>query len=73
MATPIFPAMKFLVILILAAEPIILPFNNTLTCFEQGQAYIETIATYYEQTDILNQGWYTQKGKLVYGFYCDIE
>ena len=36
--------MKFLVILILAAEPIILPFNNALTCFEQGQAYIEKIA-----------------------------
>ena len=52
MATPIFPAMKFLVILILAAEPIILPFNNALTCFEQGQAYIETIATYYEQNVI---------------------
>ena len=65
--------MKFLVILILAAEPIILPLNNTLTCFEQGQAYIETIATYYEQTDNINQGWYTQNGKLVYGFYCDIE
>ena len=65
--------MKFLVILILAAEPIILPFNNALTCFEQGQAYIETIATYYEQTDTINQGWYTANGKLVYGFYCGIE
>ena len=72
MATPIFPEMKFLVILILAAEPIILPFNNALTCSEQGQAYIETIATYHEQTDNSNQGWYTKKGKLVYGFYCDI-
>ena len=73
MATPIFPEMKFLVILILAAEPIILPLNNALTCSEQGQAYIETIATYYEQTDTINQGWYTVNGKLVYGFYCDIE
>ena len=73
MATPIFPAMKFLVILILSAEPIILPFNNSFTCSEQGQAYIETIATYYEQTDTINQGWYTVNGKLVYGFYCDIE
>ena len=66
MATPIFPAMKFLVILILAAEPIILPFNNALTCFEQGQAYIEPIATSYEQTDNINQGWYTPNGKWVY-------
>tara|TARA_R110002096_G_scaffold56135_1_gene143640 strand:+ start:290 stop:481 length:192 start_codon:yes stop_codon:yes gene_type:complete len=63
--------MKFLVILILAAEPIILPFNNSLTCSQQGQAYIETIAKYYDQTDTLNQGWYTEKGKLVYGFYCE--
>jgi len=65
--------MKYLIILILSAEPIILPFNNALTCFEQGQSYIETIAQYYNQTDTLDQGWYTEKGKLVYGFYCDIE
>ena len=71
MAITIFPEMKFLVILILAAEPIILPFNNSLTCSQQGQAYIETIAKYYDQTDTLNQGWYTEKGKLVYGFYCE--
>ena len=64
--------MKYLIILILSAEPIILPFNNSLSWSEQGQAYIETIATYYEQTDTINQGWYTKKGKLVYGFYCDI-
>ena len=71
MAITIFSEMKFLVILILAAEPIILPFNNSLTCSQQGQAYIETIAKYYDQTDTLNQGWYTEKGKLVYGFYCE--
>jgi hypothetical protein len=71
MAITILPEMKFLVILILAAEPIILPFNNSLTCSQQGQAYIETIAKYYDQTDTLNQGWYTEKGKLVYGFYCE--
>jgi hypothetical protein len=65
--------MKYLIILILSAEPIILPFNNALTCFEQGQSYIETISQYYNQTDTLDQGWYTEKGKLVYGFYCDIE
>ena len=49
------------------------PKSDALTCFEQGQAYIETIAKYYDKTDTLNQGWYTEKGKLVYGFYCDIE
>ena len=65
--------MKFLVILILAADPIILPFNNALTCFEQGQAYIEKTFNYYYQTDTKDQGWYTTNGKLVYGFYCDIE
>ena len=65
--------MKYLVVLILSANPVILPFNTSLTCFEQGQSYIETIAKYYDKTDTLNQGWYTEKGKLVYGFYCDIE
>ena len=64
--------MKFLVILILSANPIVLPFNNSLTCFEQGQAYIETISTYYYKSLTKDQGWYTKKGKLVYGFYCDI-
>jgi len=72
MAATIHQEMKFLIILILSANPIVLPFNNSLTCFEQGQAYVEKIATYYEQTDTINQGWYTTKGKLVYGFYCDI-
>jgi len=64
--------MKFLVILILSANPIILPFNNSLSCFEQGQAYIEKISTYYYKSLTKDQGWYTEKGKLVYGFYCDI-
>ena len=65
--------MEYLVILILSTNPIILPFDPFLSCSQQGQAYIETIATYYDQTDTINQGWYTEKGKLVYGFYCDIE
>ena len=64
--------MKYLVILILSANPIILPFNNSLSCFEQGQAYIEKISTYYYKSFTKDQGWYTEKGKLVYGFYCDI-
>ena len=64
--------MKYLVILILSANPIVLPFNNSLTCFEQGQAYIEKISTYYYKSLTKDQGWYTEKGKLVYGFYCDI-
>ena len=72
MAITILPEMKFLVILILAAEPIILPFNNSLTCSQQGQAYIEKISTYYYKSLTKDQGWYTTKGKLVYGFYCDI-
>ena len=54
--------MKFLVILILAAEPIILPFNNALTCFEQGQAYIEKTFNYYYQSYTKDQGLYTTNG-----------
>jgi hypothetical protein len=61
--------MKYIIILLLASDSIYVPFNENLTCAEQGQAIIETIATYHESG--LEQGWYTKKGKLVYGFYCE--
>ena len=63
--------MKQLVILILLSNPIVLPFEEGLTCSQQGDAYIEKIATYSDQTDTRDQGWYTSKGNLVYGYYCD--
>ena len=61
--------MKFIVLLLLAGEPIYLPFDSTLSCGEQGEEIIETVATYHGPGP--KQGWYTKEGKLVFGFYCE--
>ena len=60
--------MKYIVILLLAKDPIYVPFDTTLSCYEQGSEVIETIATYHGPGS--TQGWYTKKGDLVFGFYC---
>ena len=60
--------MKYIVILLLATDPIYVPLDKTSHCFEQGEEIIEAIATYHGPGP--KQGWYTKKGKLVYGFYC---
>ena len=60
--------MKFVIILLLAQNPIYVPFDTTLDCYEQGREVIETIALY--QGPGPNQGWYTDHGSLIYGFYC---
>jgi hypothetical protein len=60
--------MKYIILLLLASDPLYLPFDKTLTCAEQGEMVIEAIATYHGPGP--EQGWYTKKGKLVYGFYC---
>ena len=61
--------MKYVIILLLANDPIHVPFDTTISCGEQGKEIIETIATY--QGPEPNQGWYTKKGDLVFGFYCE--
>ena len=61
--------MKFIIILLLANDPIHVPFDTTISCGEQGKEIIETIATYYGPGS--DQGWYTKEGKLLYGFYCE--
>ena len=61
--------MKFIIILLLAHKPIYLPFDTTLSCAEQGEEIIETIATYHGPGP--EQGWYTKKGNLIFGFYCE--
>ena len=61
--------MKFIVLLLLAGEPIYLPFDSTLSCGEQGEEIIETVATYHGPGP--KQGWYTKKGNLIFGFYCE--
>ena len=60
--------MKFIIILLLVGDPLYIPFDNTRNCHEQGEEIIKAIATY--QGPGPEQGWYTKKGKLVYGFYC---
>ena len=60
--------MKYVIILLLASNSIYIPFDTTLSCGEQGEEIIETIATYHGPGP--DQGWYTKKGDLVFGFYC---
>ena len=61
--------MKLIIILLLIGEPLYFPFDTTLSCAEQGEEIIETIATYHGPGT--NQGWYTKKGDLIFGFYCE--
>ena len=61
--------MKFIIILLLAQNPLYFPFDTTLDCYEQGEAIVKTISTYYGPGP--DQGWYTKKGDLVFGFYCE--
>ena len=60
--------MKLIVLLLLASTPLYFPFDTTLSCGEQGEEIMESIATYEGPGP--KQGWYTKEGKLVYGFYC---
>ena len=60
--------MKLIVLLLLASEPLYFPFDNSIDCYDQGIEVMESIATY--QGRGTNQGWYTDHGTLIYGFYC---
>ena len=61
--------MKFIIILLLAHKPIYIPFDRTLDCYDQGVDIMESISTYHGPGP--NQGWYTDHGTLIYGFYCE--
>jgi hypothetical protein len=61
--------MKFIIILLLAQDPIYIPFDTTLDCYDQGNETMESIATYHGPGP--KQGWYTDHGALLYGFYCE--
>ena len=60
--------MKFIILLVLASEPMYFPFDDTIDCYDQGMEVMESVATHRGPGN--NQGWYTNKGTLVYGFYC---
>ena len=63
--------MKYVIILLLASNSIYIPFDTTISCGEQGEEIIETIATYHNETKNKSQGWYTKNGDLIFGFYCE--
>ena len=60
--------MKSLII-ILSLGFIEIPYENKLSCMEQGSMWLE-IHSKYQATGGKNQGLYTRDGKLVYGFFC---
>ena len=48
-----------------------MPFENKLTCVEQGSMWLDMNATYkHQDSRPKDQGLYTKQGKLVYGFMC---
>ena len=49
--------------------PLYFPFDNKLDCYQQGHELMTSIAKY--QGPGPEQGWYTDRGDLVYGFYCE--
>ena len=60
--------MKSLII-ILSIGFIEVPFENKLTCMEQGSMWLE-MHSKHQAPRPADQGLYTKKGQLVYGFYC---
>jgi hypothetical protein len=60
--------MKFIILLVLASEPMYFPFDDSIDCYDQGIEVMESVATYQKAGN--NQGWYTNNGTLIYGFYC---
>ena len=60
--------MKSLIIL-LSVGFLEMPFENKLTCMEQGSMWLD-IHTTHQIPRPADQGLYTKQGKLVYGFMC---
>ena len=60
--------MKSLII-ILSIGFIEMPFENKLSCMEQGSMWLD-MHTKHQASGGKNQGLYTKQSKLVYGFYC---
>ena len=61
--------MKSLII-ILSLGFIEIPFENKLSCMQQGSMWLD-IHTTHQAPRPADQGLYTNKGQLVYGFYCN--
>jgi hypothetical protein len=61
--------MKYIILLLLIEGNLYFPFDSTQSCYEQGHKLMTSIAKY--QGPGPEQGWYTDRGDLVYGFYCE--
>ena len=59
-----------ILIIILSLGFIEIPFENKLTCMEQGSMWLE-MHSKHQATGDKDQGLYTKDGKLVYGFFCN--
>lgn len=48
------------------------PYENGY-CFEAGNKILQEISEYHEtyKGEAYNQGWYTNAGNLVFGWYCE--
>ena len=61
--------MKYIILLVLLKGPLYFPFDSTLSCYAHGHEIMTSLATYHGPGP--EQGWYTDHGDLVYGFYCE--
>ena len=61
--------MKFVILLLIMEGPLYFPFDNKLDCYQQGHELLTSIAKY--QGPGPEEGWHTDRGDLVYGFYCE--
>ena len=63
--------MKTLVIILLGVKLNYVSFPMKFEdCFDSFMYTVEKIAKYQNQTNDINQGYYTKKGRLVIGHYC---
>ena len=63
--------MKTLVIILLGVKLNYVSFPMKFEdCFDSFMHTVEKIAKYQNQTNDINQGYYTKKGRLVVGHYC---
>jgi hypothetical protein len=63
--------MKTLVIILLGVKLNYVSFPMKFEdCFDSFMYTVEKIAKYQNQTNDINQGYYTKKGRLVVGHYC---
>ena len=63
--------MKTLVIILLGVKLNYVSFPMKFEdCLDSFMYTVEKIAKYQNQTNDINQGYYTKKGRLVVGHYC---